>query len=72
MSYYVQCPGCGLTVEVAHGELYCQQFVCEGGAQVNPHMSEAEAMQLLIEGKVYGCMCAFHFDGKVAVLRKYG
>ncbi len=57
MTFYVLCPHCACSVEIA--EVNCAIFrhavYKDTGAQVNPHTPKEECDRLVVEGRVHGC-----------------
>jgi len=66
--YYIECPWCGIDLEIPTNQLNCQQFVCgryRDGREINPHLSaqEAQVIQQTQSQGYWGCLKPFSFDG---------
>ena len=65
----INCPWCGIYIQILHSEINCKIFRCgiekSSGKQIDPHASKEVCDHLLANNLIYGCSKPFIFDGNI-------
>ena len=68
-SYFINCPHCGIDIEILKNEINCTIFRCGkyklNGQQINPHLPKEECDRLKQNDLIWGCGKPFKFDGAI-------